>query len=135
METCTCSELGLCPHKGHFVPNVHPVGIAPDKAQGTCPLTHYHPLTPSRGGTGSPPAGRWQGTPCHIQISVSAPSPSRVYDKLRFAPPLTTFRLLFSVRLLCQGASEAIRRRATLDTFINPTLSLQGNSQRLFPSA
>lgn len=42
-------------------------------------------------------------------------------------PPLTPFRLVDTAHE-CQGASEAIRRRATLDTpHSPPTLSRQGN--------
>ena len=124
METCPCRGLGLCPRKGRFAPNAHLPGIAPGSAQGTCPLTHFTPR----------PEGSEEQLRLLSCSSVPAPSSSRVeINGLR--PPLTPFRLVDTAHE-CQGASEAIRRRATLDTPHSPQhFPARETVCRLFPSA
>ena len=85
METCPCRGLRASPRKGRKLPMLHPVGTAPDKAQGTSPLTQYPPRP-----KGS--RGRSQSFPPHV--SVSAPSPARVKMNRDKPLPLPAFRLI-----------------------------------------
>lgn len=86
METCPRRELRASPRKGRKLPMLHPVGTAPDTAQGTSPLTQYPPRP-----KGS--RGRSHSFPPHV--SVSAPSPSRVKMNRGKPLPLIAFRLIF----------------------------------------